>query len=274
MVRSLLANTAFAGDFVWGAVDHGRHIGVKADVSTYKGGVPPIVDRETWRKAQERLRLRGTGWRLDKVKLLNELTAAIALYPDLITGATLMDYGCRGAHAYVRKFGSVKEAFRLVGLDFQLARDAGNRRKEKTRTLRFQFMNDLAGLLRAQGAEVKVEGKNRTLVIAGTSRVSSHLIWRASRVRVSAMRWLVHKPNITKPVDMMLLVRMNTDGTAKDFFLVPARAFGEFPLWLGDPVPTAARAFHVSTGRDLVSRMLLLSVSPNLTRATGSGDPL
>jgi hypothetical protein len=183
------------------------------------------------------------------------------MHPDL-TGATLIEHGCSGVHVYINRFGSMKEAIRLAGLDSKVMRAAGTRKAVKARSLRRRFTNDVAELMRQQNVQVTTKSRCGALVINGLVRVGSHLIHCERRARVAAARWYVRRLQVTKPIDAVLIVRMNNDDTAKDFFLVPIQEFRGFPMFLGEPAPERARSFQISTARDLVSRMLSLTPTP------------
>jgi hypothetical protein len=148
----------------------------------------------------------------------------------------------------------MSEAFRLAGLDAKLIKEGGDRKALKTRSLRGRVTYDIGQLMRQHGAAVNHETMCGTLVINGV-RVNSHLIRCERRARSACARWFVRALRVAKPVDLVLVMRLNNDETVKDFFLVPTIEYGGFPKWLGEDVPEGARAFQLTTGSELVSRM-------------------
>jgi DNA invertase Pin-like site-specific DNA recombinase len=254
MLVTVLRSQAFVGDFVWGAGPNRRNVTAKRHVLVSKDSVPAIVERATWQMAQQKLKLWG-GIRRSKSQMLAELAQALAL-DSHVTSKNLEEHGCGGAQAYANAFGSMNEAYRLVGLDPRHRRIEGLRRALNTRSLRIRLSDDIAALLRDEGIQVKQNRKLGKLIINRQVHIGIHLIWSQTQARCSDPCWYVRRLMASNPFDIVLVVRMNKDDTAKDFFLVPLKEFPVFPRRIRSTLSEEAKAFHLTTGGELVSRVL------------------
>jgi DNA invertase Pin-like site-specific DNA recombinase len=252
VLRSLLGCDALAGHFVWGREENYQQRRILGQLPrvVVRDCLPAIVDAETWRLTQQKLKLRG-GTSKSPQQLLDELMAAVARNPGVSTG-NLAENGLSGLHAYKDAFGGMKQAYALIGRKGELGVAAQQLSRQRTGRVRTKLGADLVRLLSDGDECVTYRRICRTLTV-GDFRIAIQLTWLKGRATVSNREWFIREIAPKWKGDSVLIVRMNDDETARDFFLVPHSQIENrsFPKWLGKRLTPACAKLRLQSAEQL-----------------------
>ena len=253
MVKSLLRCETFIGNFLWGRShpQASNRIATGA-LSRFVGGVPRIVDDSTWALVQAKLSGTGAVPR-SRSTLLAELGRAVRRNPHL-TSSDLATQSCAHVGTYKRHFGTWTNALHLAGADPALiARNVADRARDKRKRSR-AVGNLLAEALRTCGVPAEFNGRYDMLLLTGMD-VSVRLIWQKLR-GANRLLWCVDRQASKMNTPNMVVVRMNEDETARDFFLVARKDLGSvFPRWLAPDIPAALGSRWCPSVANLAERL-------------------
>lgn len=266
MLYSLLKCEALVGNFVWGR-DKGSRRRSDNDVRfrRVENCIEPIVSQEIWAAVQAK-RLRRACPKRSQAELLEDLRAALAKNSRL-TGAQLKQYGCACATTYVKFFGSVANAFRLVGFEPRKPDKADYEQVQKARERGWELCNAATAVLRGQGVECerirKMERGGQSILINGQVRVRLQTIWRKPKYG-ELVQWSLPKI-YGEPFDYVLVVRRNADDTVFDSILFRRDQYFRQALWFTDALPGSYEVYD--NERVVASRFRTLSpwATPVLT---------
>lgn len=141
------------------------------------------------------------------------------------------------AQAYLRRFGSLREAYRQIG--YSPVRDlAYGDIRDKVRPWRRSILGYVGEMLSEDGASVTEEGW--VLEVDGVWTIGIRLL-QASHCH-GTHRWEVRP--MRRSVDIMVGARMAIDGSVPlDYLILPRVMADSWPQWIGDRSPAAASFF-------------------------------
>jgi DNA invertase Pin-like site-specific DNA recombinase len=141
------------------------------------------------------------------------------------------------AQAYLRRFGSLREAYRQIG--YSPVRDLGyGEIRDKVRPWRRSVLTCVREMLEDDGAEVAEDGW--VLEVDGVWTIGIKLV-QASHYH-GAHRWEVRPTR--RSVDILVGTRMAVDGSVPLDFLVLPRVMADcWPQWISDPPSPASKFF-------------------------------
>lgn len=117
IIRQILRNELYVGTAVWGlncANLGGKRYERPERVIRMPNAVHPLVPLPTFLKAQKRMLLNQRGEPQTREELLSRL-AQVLRDNRQVTSSTLTGHGLASEATYVRRFGSLGEAYRLIG---------------------------------------------------------------------------------------------------------------------------------------------------------------
>jgi hypothetical protein len=128
--------------------------------------------------------------------------------------------GMPSSHCYANRFGSLLEAYKLIG--YTPATDYSfieiNRH---LRRLHKDMLANVLGQIEAMGGSVSVDAKTDLLTING-SLSTSVVMARCKQTKAGNNRWKIHLDTGLRP-DITIVVRMDeTNEAALDYYLLPA----------------------------------------------------
>ncbi len=271
-VHRMLRNEGYIGNNVWGRTTHYlRGPGVpnpEAQWLRKDECFEPVVDKATFAKAQRRIAL-NVAPRLNREQMLEFLRST--LHADgQITAWRVEDRGGPNRNAYKYEFGSLTEAYRLIG--YEGSRRHAMAEANNTRKLSISFANQICEGLSPLGYVSTLDRRSFTLAVNGQWLVGVTLAYQAhpTAFRETA-RWLLSDRD--GPSDFLVIVRIDAQRqAAKDFFIVPAASVDALPSWLVEKNGTHLEAMKTD-GRHLASRLALLlaPTRPRMVRTRKSG---
>jgi len=141
------------------------------------------------------------------------------------------------AQAYLRRFGSLREAYRRIGYIPERSLTYGDIR-DNSLPWRRSILSCVREMLEDDGAAVTHEGW--VLEVDGAWTIGIRLL-QASRYHGSN-RWEVRP--MRHSVDITVAARMAVDGSAPlDYLMLPRVMADSWPRWIGDPPSTSASFF-------------------------------
>jgi DNA invertase Pin-like site-specific DNA recombinase len=270
MIHDLLKNPVVLGSFEWGSRSRWRKkrgTGM-ARLPAHFGNqtmIAPIVDVETWERAQ--VRQREAIDQLDRgipaETLIRKLHEALLANPNL----RLKDfrrYGLPSASTYWRSIGSVEHAYFLAGAtDDSERRLAHSQRRSIAMNVVRQLIRDLLALLATAGVPARHSYPAGCLLVNGVE-----VVVKAPRMMesVKGERWLIPQLRRSKaPGRWLLLMRLNEDAvTGRDFFLLPPEAMQQFTGKINAKALAGMAKFQICTAPALVHALSELGAQKQL----------
>lgn len=258
-VRTLLKSEHFTGNYVWGrhrVLHDGARVRVpRSQQVRLDASVTPLVDEALWRAVQDKLQRR-RGQQRTREQLIDQLGAALRAAPGMGC-SQLPGHGCANAQTYVRYFGSYAAAKALA---LRQAGQPGSEAAESPKGERFrrshalgrQFQADLAQLLREAGAHVTYGPKQCALRV-DDAVIQIQLAWRRGHTRADA--WYVQRL-AKRAWDFLLVMRMNDDGTGRDFFLLQHGSDPLLPTYIGEYTAPHVEAMRLDNSDELCAQLL------------------
>jgi len=221
-VHSLLSNEKYTGTLVFGRTrqDMEGHVIYTAPATwiRYENAFEPLVDRDLFLAA--RARLNGYQKQATDEELLDALRALLHehhyLNSRLINSAYPLNCS---VPVYIRRFGSLLNAYDLIGYIPVKITERQSERKRVQRFIPECFRQTLAAL---EGAGVEVEALevNRLFRMNGELTVGFECC-RPQLAKVRTLAWQVHYDELAAP-DLHLVVRLAHRITrVQDYFLLP-----------------------------------------------------
>lgn len=141
------------------------------------------------------------------------------------------------AQSYIRRFGSLRAAYRQIGYEPLRDLTYGDLR-DKVRPWRRSIMGHVREMLEDDGATVAEEGW--VLEVDGIWTIAIRLL-QASHYH-GANRWEVRPTR--RSVDVVVAARMAVDGSAPlDYLILPRVMADSWPHWVADPPAGSSRFF-------------------------------
>ncbi|MBG9389325.1 recombinase family protein [Caenimonas sp. DR4.4] len=271
IVRDLLTCETFAGNFVWGRSADVHAAGAATghyEPVRNNGGIPAIISINQWEKTQRKIS-KGFWPKKGHQQLLDDLRKAFEKKPDA-TEIDLPGLGCSVPFTYRRAFGSMAAAYALIGIDPLAWLQRRTTAQHRSMAIASAFRGDVAAWLNLEGVPVTYVKGARHLLVNRCLKVGVDLVWQAHHKTGLKARLAKRAPGFD--FDQMILMRMNDDGTAKDFFMFPRVHYFQLPLWIGETVFDAASAYHCPTGTSLIARLRHLVETQSIGNSLS--DPL
>ncbi|MGT2501212.1 recombinase family protein [Bradyrhizobium guangxiense] len=223
MIRNILSNEAYIGNSVYNRKSYKLKQVMKKNPPEEwiraTGLYEPIIDRSIFQKAQ--LLLKEQYVSLSDEQLLKKLREALAVNGKLSVGIMAAMDGMPSAGLYAYRFGSLREAFRLVGyVNAERDFDYLDARQESDAELSRQA-SLIATRIRALGAAAIFDPDTKVMMVDGKLSISL----RMARYYIAprhAPAWLVHR-RIVEPAAFILAMRLDaeTNREVTDYFLLP-----------------------------------------------------
>jgi hypothetical protein len=214
----------------------------------------PIVDKSIFLRAQELLKEQYV--KLSDEKLLKKLREALAMNGKLSVSILAATDGIPSAALYAYRFGSLREAFRLVGYvnserDFDYL-DA--RQQSDTELLRHASV--LATRIRTLGTPAIFDAETKVMKVDGRLAISL----RMARYYVAprhAPAWLVHR-RIIEPAGLILALRLDeqTNREVRDYFLLPLNEMAKERINLTVTTRSRFAAYRCPTMDDVLRAVM------------------
>jgi hypothetical protein len=183
------------------------------------GSISPAVDDGVFLRAQRRLTLR---WQhLTDDELLRQLKS-LAEKEGCLNAKIMNDtLGVPSIKVYIERFGSLRNAYRLIGYDFKWDLDWVDRKSEFNELLRATAV-DLMARLKEAGPVARFEPGKDVLTINNRSAISLRLArsWRSSDRRPI---WTINRRKFL-PKGHIIAIRLGEgNNEVLDYFLLPSK---------------------------------------------------
>ena len=186
-----------------------------------KNGIESIVSQEQFVTVQKILEGRYVRNSSNEA-LLQDLRRLLHRKGELSVKLLKRDKNCRCEEIYIRRFGSLHNAFRLAG--FEPRHDTSY--VETRRRIPEMLKTERQGLIEAfcaAGAEVDSDSSTNLLTV--NRQFTVKLVF-SLYYRNAGGQWKV-KLNKTPVPDVVVLCRLNSNGTLLDYFLLPTEDFAQ-----------------------------------------------
>lgn len=246
IVHGVLSNEKYIGNNVYNrhsfklktrAVRNSPEMWVRRD-----GAFPALVDQELFEAAQAILNETPPEWTDEE--LIGRLRELAVLHGRLSGDLIDEDQAAPHHQVYIRRFGSLRAAYRLAGYKPRQRYDylATN---ERLLDLAAEQLESLAQRLRAAGASVQV-GNTEGVVLVNEQLRLGLFVARQRSTRDGSPRWVVH-PQVIPPADITIIVRMNvSNDSPQDYFLLTPGHRDEAVLAASDTTAGALEPFRYS----------------------------
>ncbi|MBR1124544.1 recombinase family protein [Bradyrhizobium lablabi] len=222
MIRNILSNENYIGNNIYNRKSFRLKLEKKRNPPELwvraAGLFEPIVDRSIFRKAQVLLKEQYV--RLSDEVLLSKLRSALQEKGRLSASILQAMDGMPSAALYAHRFGSLREAFRLVGyVNSERDFDYIDMRQQLDAEL-FKRASAIAMRIRALGAVAVFDAETKVMNVE--ARLSISL--RFARYYLSATHapgWLVNR-RVIEPASLILALRLDEENReVMDYFLLP-----------------------------------------------------
>jgi hypothetical protein len=264
MVRNLLSCEVVTGIFSWGTRTRrssATNITRMNEPARNCKMVPPLVDRETWNRAQEKLRQVADMYRNgpDRKIMLEQLRKALKRDPFL----SRSQFGPNGLHhaaTYQKHFGSVIEAYRLAQRPPAVA-DIGS--APNIRVNKRFFLRDLYHALVSYGVSVEAKAHENLLIVSGiTVRPRSA---EARSDRSGSQYWVVRHillPEAFSETPWLLVLCGDKFSVATHYFLLSPEQHVKFDGRIEPGGRAQEGTYCVLQPLELMGRLRALACSP------------
>jgi prevent-host-death family protein len=186
-----------------------------------ENGVEPIISKRQFDQAQQIARDRN-GRGVSNETLLANLRRLLRSTGTLSGKVLARDKDAVGKQVYIRRFGSIHTAFRLVGFEPEHDTSFVMTRRRLPHILRDETSR-LVDKLRAAGAYVETKAANTLLTVNRQFTLRFDL---SRDYRHSGGKWLLCLNHSPIP-DVLISQRLSSDGTLLDYFIVPIQDVAE-----------------------------------------------
>lgn len=222
-VRRILQNESYIGNIVYNRTSQklgARPIQNPPDVWVRgKHCIEPVVDLVVFQRVQRILKDRRTG--ISEDEMLRRLRMTLFKKGRLTNTIINETNGLPCADTYLRRFGSLREAFRLIGYSGE-RNYASPDERERWHKVTAQLMQQIAAALEKKGRQVAIEPSDDQLRIDEKIGVLFRFA-RSSKRKGHSARSLV--PRLRKtPHRWIVAVRLTEDNkSVRDYLLIPAK---------------------------------------------------
>jgi len=221
-VKAILTNPKYAGFAVYGRISKKLHTPLrripKSEWTTRQGAFEPIVDLPIFEEAQRTYQ--GRTFNKTNDDLLNDLQALFSSKGRLTWNVIKASPEIAGPTTYSKRFGSLRNAYRLVGYA-----DSGQFERAETRlrimAVRKELMSQIVDMFPDRVSVVRPAMKNRTRLRLSNGLTVSVLVVRSQLVWKNARRWIIERlPSERKFIT--LLARMDeSNRSILDLHILP-----------------------------------------------------
>jgi DNA invertase Pin-like site-specific DNA recombinase len=229
MIHNILRNEAYIGNSVYNRKSFRLKQVMKRNPPELwvraTGLFEPIVDKSIFLKAQEMLKERYV--RLSDEYLVRKLREAFATNGKLSVSILAAMDDMPSAALYAYRFGSLREAFRLVGyVNSERDFDYLDARRQSDAELMTQAAV-LASRIRGLGAAAIFDADTKVMKVDDKLAISLRMARYYTAPR-HAPAWLVHR-RVNEPAGLILALRLDEETNRKvsDYFLLPLNEMGK-----------------------------------------------
>jgi DNA invertase Pin-like site-specific DNA recombinase len=223
MVDSILRNENFIGNTVYNRESFPlRERKIKNPPSLWvrtRGSIAPAVEDDVFIRAQQRLTLR---WlHLTDDELLTRLKSLLETEGRLNEKTINNTLGVPSIKVYIERFGSLRNAYQLVGYDLKWNFDWVDRRREFNELLRATAV-DLMARLKEAGPAAHFEPGKDVLTINNRSLISLRLArsWRSSDRKPI---WTINRRKFLPKGDIIAIRLGVGNNEVLDYLLLPSK---------------------------------------------------
>ncbi|MDI4239410.1 recombinase family protein [Bradyrhizobium sp. Arg237L] len=258
MIRNILGNEAYIGNSVYNRKSFRLKQVMKKNPPELwvraTGLFEPIVDKSIFLKAQELLKEQYV--RLSDEQLLKKLREALGVNGKLSVSIMAAMDTMPSAALYAYRFGSLREAFRLVGyvnserdFDYLDARQKSDAEVSRQASL-------FATRVRALGAAAVFDSETKVMTVGGRLAISL----RMARYYVAprhAPCWLVHR-RVVEPAGLILALRLDEESNreVRDYFLLPLSEMAQERISLTSTSRSRFAAYRYPTLDDVLRAVM------------------
>lgn len=182
------------------------------------GAFEPIVDQETFDRAQEVLRSRTCN--MSNQKLLDDLRSLAAAEGQLTARLITSSWDMASPSTYVHRFGSLHQAYELIGYGGSESFRKFQARR-RNRALRDEFLSEIAAIFPNDIAITRRGGRWRARLRVRRGPFISVLIARPVRMAGATLGWIADPPCRERRL-ITLLARLNPNRQGfHDFHILP-----------------------------------------------------
>jgi DNA invertase Pin-like site-specific DNA recombinase len=258
MVRNVLGNEAYIGNSVYNRKSFRLKQVMKKNPPELwvraTGLFEPIVDKSIFLKAQALLKEQYV--RLSDEQLLKKLREALAVNGKLSVSIMAAMDGMPSAALYAYRFGSLRQAFRLVGyvnserdFDYLDAREQSDAELVRQASI-------LAKRVRALGAAAVFDAETKVMSVEGRLAISLRMARYYTAPR-HAPAWLLHR-RIIEPAELILALRLDEEANreVRDYFLLPLREMAKERINLTATPRSRFAAYRCPTMEDVLRAVM------------------
>jgi DNA invertase Pin-like site-specific DNA recombinase len=221
-VYNVLTNPKYAGIHVFGRSTQRLSTPPtrlpKSEWIISPGAFEPIVEQETFDRAQQVLRSRTVN--RSNQELLDDLRSLVAAEGQLTARLINGSWDMASPSTYTHRFGSLQDAYKLIGYgSSESFRKYEARRRNKA--LRDELLSEIVALFPKDIAIVRRGGRWRPRLRVRKGPVISVVFARPVRMAKATLGWLADPPRRERRI-VTLLARLNRDGNGfHDFHILP-----------------------------------------------------
>ena len=253
-VRRILRSEAYIGNNVWGktsvylggpSVDNAPEKWVRRNAC-----FEAVIAKDVFAKVQRRLARTQLQKTRTREQLLDDLRTTL-IAEGKITTRLVADRGGAFRAVYRKAFGSLLEAYRLVGYVPDPATVTAQR--SETLNLTRAMLKTLAAQLAAQGFDVSTNKRDSKIEVDGRWQLGLLVTYELGPITGGApCRWRLCERD--QKLDMLVIARMDRDRqTVKDYFVVPKANRKAFPTLLRQKNTPRVDALRADAGKLLAS---------------------
>ncbi|MHC2462114.1 recombinase family protein [Bradyrhizobium embrapense] len=258
MVRNILGNEIYIGNSVYNRKSFRLKQVMKKNPPELwvraTGLFEPMVDKSIFQRAQSMLKEQYV--RLSDEHLLKKLREALAVNGKLSVSILAAMDGMPSAGLYAYRFGSLREAFRLIGYvnskrDFDYL-DA----RQQSDTELLSQASTLAMRIRSLGAAAIFDARDKVMTVDDRLKISLRMA-RYYVPKNNAPAWLVHR-RVSEPSGHILALRLDeeTNRKVRDYFLLPLSEMGKERINLTASCRSRFAAYRCATMDDVLRAVM------------------
>lgn len=256
MVRNILANENYVGSLIYNRTS--RRLGQKLTKNSadmwIRGDarIDPIVDKVIFSRAQSLLAQRYIS--IPEEKMLRLLRVTLSRKGKLTTSVINNTPGMPSASSYFKHFGSLREAYSLIG--YKASRDCTwfDCRDSWSRVLTRHKTEASEALCTVPGLRIGEAATGVGLTINGNLHLSFVVVRYSTKGTGRIPCWRVYLKMI--PAGLVAVARLDRENkTILDYVLLPVSRGAAAYLWLSDLSLTRQKAVRFATFDELISRI-------------------
>jgi DNA invertase Pin-like site-specific DNA recombinase len=222
-INRILHNERYIGTYLWNQTSERlksrRRRNEQALWVRLEGAIAPIVSRDLWERARQRLKTAADD--LPKEQMLRLLQKLLHKRGTLSSALIAADDELPSSKAYVRLFGSLQEAYRAIGYVPQF-KPRWHESYYRNGAIRKRVMAEILQGLHVRGFSLQTSG--RLLSVDGSLRIAIVTACH-QKARSGHSRWVFRRHGY-QDADVLLVIRMDKAGERLvDYYLLPNNMF-------------------------------------------------